>query len=152
MVYQDAWTDERAKEGIARFPNAKQAVMADFSVEDEGVALSAKLIDIGEAGYSTTANWEYKCKSEELPERLFDVLKEVGARTGHNIEHDSWQSAFGTQNTQAMLSFLVGLGNLSALQGRCVPAPSDQLLNPLMDALNRDPEMDATMEAIPAVS
>jgi tetratricopeptide (TPR) repeat protein len=152
MVYQDAWTDERAIEGCNRFPNAKHALLADFSVEEEGVALSAKLVAVGAEGLESKADWSFRCGSEELPARLFDLLKELGQRVGLTIEHASWQEAFGTTNTQAMLSFLVGLGNLSALQGRCVPAPSDQLLNPLMDALNRDPEMEAVMEVIHAMT
>ena len=58
---------------------------------------------------------------------------------------------FGTENRQALLSHLVGLGNLSALQGRVVPAPSDQLITPVMDAINRDSEMKAPVEVLHAM-
>ena len=55
---------------------------------------------------------------------------------------------FGTTNVQAIISYLVGLGNLSALQGRCVPTTSDQLLSPLMDALRRAPRATAALVAL----
>ena len=130
MVYQDAWTDERAKEGIDKFPNAKQAVLTDLSVADDGVELKAKLVSVDDGALTSQANWSHKCSSEELPAKLFEVLTELSARAGHKVEHASWQEAFGTENTQAMLSFLVGLGNLSALQGRCVRQPGSPGLWP----------------------
>lgn len=152
MVYQDAWTDERAAEGVSRFPNAKKAVMADFSVSESGLELKAKLVSTenkaeGE-GYTTEQEWSFTASQEELPAKLFDVVRESAAHCGLTVEHKTWQENFHTENTQAMLSFLVGLGNLSALQGNCIPAPTDQLLNPLMDAINRDPTMDPAMEAL----
>ncbi len=152
MVYQDPWTEERAKEGASRFPNAKKVFMVDFEVGESGLKLGAKLSEATGEGETQSFNelqsWSIDAQQEELPAKLFEALRESAAHCGLEIEHKSWQENFQTENTQAMLSFLVGLGNLSALQGNCVPAGSDQLLNPLMDAINRDPGMDPAMEAL----
>ncbi len=152
MVYRDAWTDERALEGINKFMNAKRAVVSDFHVDDEKLKLEAKLVESkGEAELETMATWTAEAKPEALLDELFTILQELTAREGKTLSHKSWQENLGTKDHQAGLSFMVGLGNLSALQGRVVPTTSDQLLNPLMDAINRDPAMDAAMEALHAM-
>jgi tetratricopeptide (TPR) repeat protein len=100
----------------------------------------------------TVATWSAETDAEGLGEKLFEGLQAIAAANGQTVTHESWEQAFGTKDKQAMLSFLVGLGNLSALQGRTVPATADQLLNPLMDAINRDPKMDGAMEALHAMT
>ena len=96
--------------------------------------------------------WSGEAAADGLGEKLFEGLAKVAEAFDKPIEHGSWEEAFGTKDKQAMLSFLVGLGNLSALQGRTVPATADQLLNPLMDAINRDPKLDGAMEALHAMT
>ena len=73
------------------------------------------------------------------------------AFNGKSPTQAQWTEVFGTENRQALLSHLVGLGNLSALQGRVVPAPSDQLITPVMDAINRDSEMNGPVEVLHAM-
>ncbi|HEY8375891.1 MAG TPA: tetratricopeptide repeat protein, partial [Nannocystis sp.] len=90
--------------------------------------------------------------AEQLPAEVFALAQKLGERLGKPIAKKTWQEAFGTANVQGIISFLVGLGNLSALQGRCVPTTSDQLLSPLMDALARAPEMDLAMQALHAMT
>lgn len=179
LVYKDPWVDARALEGAARFPNATRLIAANFSVSEEQLTLEVRLSTVhrgegdettveveveGEEGeeaktesrtvpgrLETVGTWTFESKAETVGEKFLEALKTVGEATGQTVEHDSWQTAFKTQNPQAMLSFLVGLGNLSALQGRTVPATTDQLINPLMDAINRDPAMDPAMEALHAM-
>jgi tetratricopeptide (TPR) repeat protein len=149
MIYRDAWTDERALEGIKRFPNAKRAVLADLHVEDDNVKLDAKLIELQpEDKLGQIKAWSVEAPPADLLPKLFGALQELAATEGKTLEANKWEDALGTSNHQAALSFLVGLGNLSALQGRVVPTTSDQLLNPLMDAINRDADMDPAMEAL----
>src|SRR5690606_2585054 len=81
----------------------------------------------------TVATWSTETNAEGVGEQLFEGLRELASKSGQTVTHENWTQAFGTSDKQAMLSFLVGLGNLSALQGRTVPATTDQLLNPLMD-------------------
>ncbi|PRP97413.1 tetratricopeptide repeat protein [Enhygromyxa salina] len=100
----------------------------------------------------TVATWTAEVSADGLGEKLFEGLQAMAEAVGQTVDHEGWAEAFGTSNKQAMLSFLVGLGNLSALQGRTVPATADQLLNPLMDAINRDPKMDGAMEALHAMT
>jgi tetratricopeptide (TPR) repeat protein len=152
MIYRDAWTDERALEGINKFMNAKRAFVGDFHVEDSQIKLEGRLVDIkGEDAIETKETWTVEAKPDDLMDELFKLVQELSAKEGHALEQKSWSENLGTQNHQAALSFLVGLGNLSALQGRVVPTTSDQLLNPLMDAINRDPTMDSAMEALHAM-
>jgi tetratricopeptide (TPR) repeat protein len=151
MVYRDAWTEEQIREGVARFENAKHALVTEFHVAETGLKLSTRLLGVSADGFEEGQSWSFEGSANELPEKLFGILKQIASSTGRTVEHADAKTNFGTENEQAMLSFLVGLGNLSALQGRCVPATSDQLLNPLMDALQRDPQMDATMEALHAM-
>ncbi|TPV96484.1 MAG: tetratricopeptide repeat protein [Myxococcales bacterium FL481] len=148
MVYREPWKTEQIREGVARFPNAKRVLVADFHVSDDHLKLEARLADVEPEAFSDLQTWTIETSAEELPAKLFEFVQEVAARNGHVLEHKTWQESFGTEHKQAVLSFLVGLGNLSALQGRCVPTTSDQLLNPLMDAVNRAPEMDGAMEAL----
>jgi tetratricopeptide (TPR) repeat protein len=100
----------------------------------------------------TVKEWSFETTADGLGTTLFEALQQAAAAGGQTVTHTSWEQAFGTKDKQAMLSFLVGLGNLSALQGRTVPATADQLLNPLMDAINRDPKMDGAMEALHAMT
>lgn len=156
MVYRDAWTDERALEGITKFPNAKRALIPDFHVADDKLTLSARLVDVSVEGEQTkleqVSELSFSVGPAQLPAKIHETSRELAARQGQELEAESWKQAFGTENDQALLSFLVGLGNLSALQGRVVPATSDQLLNPLVDALNRDADMDAAAEALHAMT
>jgi Tfp pilus assembly protein PilF len=173
LIYRDAWTDARALQGAGRFANAKRVITADFHVSEEKLSLSVRLAEIhkdgetevpaaeaeGEDGpqkvpgrLETIATWSTETNAEGVGEQLFAALQEMAAKNGQTVTHTEWAQAFGTKDKQAMLSFLVGLGNLSALQGRTVPATADQLLNPLMDAINRDPKMDGAMEALHAMT
>ncbi|MEE9385689.1 MAG: tetratricopeptide repeat protein [Nannocystaceae bacterium] len=151
MVYRDPWKEAQIREGVARFPNAKRALVTDFHVADDKLLLKVRLVGIAADSLSDVATWELAGTPEELPPKLFELMREVAAHDGRVIKEKSWEESFGTKDKQAMLSFLIGLGNLSALQGRCVPTGSDQLLNPLMDAINRDPGMDAAMETLHAM-
>jgi tetratricopeptide (TPR) repeat protein len=79
---------------------------------------------------------------------MFELLGKLAARYDIQIDKPDWKEAFGTADTQALVSFLVGLGNLSALQGRCVPTTPEQLLSPFMDAIRRDPKMDPAVQGL----
>jgi tetratricopeptide (TPR) repeat protein len=172
MVFREAWTDARALDGIARFPNAKRGLVTNMRVDDDSVGCELRLVRLepiaeGEAapalepvtpGAEPAAaptmklveieKWSWSSTGTELPERLFEVLKTLAKHCGVEVEEPDWKAAFGTSNNAALTSFLVGLGNLSALQGRCVPTTPDQLLAALVDAINRDPGMDAAMQAL----
>lgn len=180
LIYRDAWTDARALQGAGRFANAKRVITGDFHVSEEQLKLSLRLADIHQDGETkvevesegeaaegeaaegepqtvpgrleTVATWTTETTAEAVGEQLFAGLQEMAAKNGQTVSHSDWTEAFGTKDKQAMLSFLVGIGNLSALQGRTVPATADQLLNPLMDAINRDPKMDGAMEALHAMT
>ncbi len=155
LIYRDEWTDERALEGMSRFENAKRALVPNFYVDERQLKLEARLVESSGEGEDRTlteiGKWSFESSPEELPSKIFELLQELAVHDGKSIEASTWQENFGTENQQAMLSFLVGLGNLSALQGRCVPATADQLLNPLMDAINRDSSFDPAMEALHAM-
>ena len=124
-------------------------------VQEDQLQVSARMVEITGAGESaaltTLEKWEFAGTPEELPAKLFELEQGMARRLGLSETSKTWQEAFGTSNIQALVSFLVGLGNLSALQGRCVPTTSEQLLSPLMDALARAPEMDAAMQALHAM-
>jgi tetratricopeptide (TPR) repeat protein len=156
MIFREPWTDQRALEGIQRFANARRALVTDMHVQEDQLQVSARMVEITGAGESaaltTLEKWEFAGTPEELPAKLFELEQGMARRLGLSETSKTWQEAFGTSNIQALVSFLVGLGNLSALQGRCVPTTSDQLLSPLMDALGRAPEMDAAMQAIHAMT
>lgn len=155
MIFREPWTDARALEGIQRFANARHGLVTDMHVQEDQLAVKARLVEIatvdGAPGLNTLDTWEFTGTPDELPAKLFDLQQGVAGRLGLKAATKTWQEAFGTGNIQALVSFLVGLGNLSALQGRCVPTTSDQLLSPLMDALGRAPEMDAAMQALHAM-
>ena len=155
MIFREPWTDQRALEGIQRFANARHGLVTDMHVEEDKLTVSARLVEItgtGEgAGLQTLQSWEFTGTPDELPAKIFELQQGIAGKLGLKSETRTWQEAFGTGNIQALVSFLVGLGNLSALQGRCVPTTSDQLLSPLMDALGRAPEMDAAMQALHAM-
>src|SRR5690606_2785018 len=85
---------------------------------------------------------------EGLPAHMFELLGTLAARHEIELPAKDWKEAFGTEDHQALISFLVGLGNLSALQGRCVPASPEQLLSPFMDAIRRDPKMDPAVQGL----
>ena len=142
MVFREAWTDERALEGIQRFPNAKEGLITNMSVAEDGIEYDAKLVKVAGDALEVVDTFEWKGKAEGLGESMFETLGTLAKTHEVEIEAEDWKAAFGTDNAQALTSFLVGLGNLSALQGRCVPTTPDQLLSPLMDALNRDAGMD----------
>ncbi|MFO7566146.1 MAG: tetratricopeptide repeat protein [Enhygromyxa sp.] len=174
LIYRDGWSDQRALQGASRFANAKRVITADFFVSEDKLELEMRLADIhldgtppppseGDEGdedeeekiagrLETLASYSTDTTAEHIGEKLFEALQEMAAKNGQTVTHKDWTEAFGTKDKQAMLSFLVGLGNLSALQGRTVPATADQLLNPLMDAINRDPAMDGAMEALHAMT
>lgn len=178
LIYRDGWTDHRALQGAKSFANAKRVITADFFVSEEKLELSMRLAEVladgstpapkgedgedeGEDGedeeampgrLETIATYSAQTSAEHLGDKLFEALQEMAAKNGQTVTHSDWTQAFGTKDKQAMLSFLVGLGNLSALQGRTVPASADQLLNPLMDAINRDPKLEGAMEALHAMT
>ncbi|MBX7083016.1 MAG: tetratricopeptide repeat protein [Nannocystaceae bacterium] len=168
MVFREPWSDARALDGISRFPNAKRGLVTNMRVDDDSVGCELRLVRLeplaapaapaeGEAkpeGEAPThrlveiETWSWSASSAELPTKLFEVLGTLAKHCGVELEEGDWKAAFGTGNPQALTSFLVGLGNLSALQGRCVPTTPDQLLAALVDAINRDPQMDAAMQAL----
>ncbi|HET6581938.1 MAG TPA: hypothetical protein VFG69_00800, partial [Nannocystaceae bacterium] len=170
MVFREPWTDARALDGIRRFPNAKRGLLTNMRVDEGSVGCELRLVRIeppapdavpppktegGEDGDDEPQGtvvelrqWSWSCSSAELPEKLHGVLVDLAKECGVEAPAASWQELFGTSNLQALTSFLVGLGNLSALQGRCVPTTPDQLLSPLVDAINRDPKMDGAMQAL----
>jgi len=152
MIFREPWTDQRALEGIQRFANAKYGLITDMHVQEDKLQVAARMVKVNGAALETEATWEFSGTPEELPAKLFELQQDIANRLGLKSETKTWQEAFGTSNIQALVSFLVGLGNLSALQGRCVPTTSDQLLSPLMDALGRAPEMDAAMQALHAMT
>lgn len=149
MVFREAWTDERAAEGIKRFPNAKRGLVANMRVEEDALSYQARLVEVAEDGSLRELDaiaWEGN--TEGLPQQMFEMLGKLAARDDIQIEPKEWQEAFGTSDHQALVSFLVGLGNLSALQGRCVPTTPEQLLSPFMDAIRRDPKMDPAVQGL----
>lgn len=149
MVFREPWTDARAQEGVARFPNAKFGLITDMRITEDEVALTARLVELQEDGqYVDLHRYSGVTKTEELPAKVHEILIDLGQRFNVEVKEETWQQAFGTQDHQALASFLVGLGNLSALQGRCVPATPEQLLTPLVDAINRDSQMDVAMQAL----
>lgn len=148
MVFREPWNDQRAREGISRFPNAKFGLVTDMRVDEKAVAVTSRLVQVAGDALEELQKWSWAAAAEELPERLLAVLADLAKRFEVELEHTTWQEAFGTSNQQALTSFLVGLGNLSALQGRCVPTTPDQLLSPFMDALNRDAKMDLAMQGL----
>ncbi len=153
MVFREPWTDERAVEGIGRFPNATKGLLVDMKVEDEQLAWEARFIDVDPATKAITERkrWSFGGTPPEMAVAIHELLLGIAAELDVKVDYESWEKAFGTDNVQALVSFLVGLGNLSALQGRCVPTTSQQLLAPLIDAINRAPEMDVTMSALHAM-
>ncbi|MCA9654065.1 MAG: tetratricopeptide repeat protein [Myxococcales bacterium] len=149
MVFREPWTDERALEGIKRFPNAKRGLIANMKVDEDSITYDARLVELGkDEGLTELDSLHWEGKTEELPANLFEVLGKLAARDDIQIEHEDWKAAFHTGDHQALISFLVGLGNLSALQGRCVPTTAEQLLSPFMDAINRDPKMDPAVQGL----
>jgi tetratricopeptide (TPR) repeat protein len=154
MVFREPWTDERALEGIGRFPNAAKGLLVDMKVEDERLAWEARFIDVdqGAGTLSVRKSWTFEGTPPEMAAHLHTLLVDLGGELGVEVDSEDWTQDFGTDNVQALVSFLVGLGNLSALQGRCVPTTSQQLLAPLIDAINRAPQMDVAMSAIHAMT
>lgn len=148
MVFREEWTDERAIEGIGRFPNAKQGLVTNMAVTEDGIEFNTRLVKVDGEALVDIADHAWKGSAEDLGSALFDVLSKLADAQEVKLEHADWKEAFGTETPQALTSFLVGLGNLSALQGRCVPTTPDQLLSPLMDALNRDATMDPAAQAL----
>lgn len=152
MIFREPWTDERALEGIGRFQNAQHGLMTDMYAQEDKVKITARLVASKDGALTPVRSFEAETTAEQLPGELFRLAQEIAGGLGKQVEKNSWQDAFGSTNVQAIISFLVGLGNLSALQGRCVPTTSDQLLSPLMDALGRAPEMDPVMQALHAMT
>ncbi|MEM6290294.1 MAG: tetratricopeptide repeat protein [Myxococcota bacterium] len=148
MVFREPWTDERALEGIGRFPNAKFGLVTDMRVDEENIAVTTRLVAVDGESLTEKGKWSWGAKADELPQRMLGVLKELAGHFDGEVEETEWKDAFGTENQQALMSFLVGLGNLSALQGRCIPTTPDQLLTPFVDAINRDPAMDNAMQGL----
>ncbi len=149
MVFREPWTDERASEGIKRFPNAKRGLITDMSVDDKTLSYKARLVSVGEDDSLEeidSISWEGD--TEGLPVAMLEMLGKLAARYDIQIEHEDWTEAFSTSDHQALVSFLVGLGNLSALQGRCVPTTAEQLLSPFMDAIGRDAKMDPAVQGL----
>ncbi len=156
MVFREGWTDERIIEGIRRFPNARYGVVSDMHVQEDKLAFSTRLVEVEGSGDDAKVHelqtWSFEGGPDALGKQMHDMLKDFALRLNVSVKTESWDKAFGTDNHQSLVSFLVGLGNLSALQGRCVPTTSDQLLSPLMDAINRTPTMDPAMQAIHAMT
>lgn len=156
MVFREDWTDERLIEGIGRFPNATKGIVTNMHVEEDNLKLTARMVEISGEGEGATVTdlktWDYQGAPDTLGTQLHVMLGDMAKELGSEVKSESWDKAFGTDNHQALVSFLVGLGNLSALQGRCVPTTSQQLLAPLVDAINRAPTMDAAMQAIHAMT
>jgi tetratricopeptide (TPR) repeat protein len=149
MVFREPWTDERAVEGIKRFPNAKRGLLANMRVDDKSISYQARLVEVGEGdGLVELDAVAWEGETEGLPVQMFELLGKLAARYDIQIDKADWKEAFGTADTQALVSFLVGLGNLSALQGRCVPTTPEQLLSPFMDAIRRDPKMDPAVQGL----
>ena len=148
MVFREPWTHERALDGIGRFPNAKKGLVTDMRITETEVALTARLVSVDGETLTELKKWSWAEPTDKLPERIVELLRDLAGHFEVELEHTDWKSAFGTENMQALTSFLVGLGNLSALQGRCVPTTPDQLLSPFMDAINRDASMDAAMQGL----
>jgi tetratricopeptide (TPR) repeat protein len=149
MVFREPWTDERALEGIQRFPNAKRGLVANMRVDDKSIGYEARLVEVGEGDTLVELDRvSWGGDTEGLPEQMFELLGKLAARYDIQIDKPDWKEAFGTADTQALVSFLVGLGNLSALQGRCVPTTPEQLLSPFMDAIRRDPKMDPAVQGL----
>lgn len=152
MIFREPWNEERAKDGIGRFQNAQYGLMTDMFAQEDKVTLTSKLVAVRGETLEELDTIHTETTAEQLPGEMFTAAQKIAAKLGKQIEKKSWQDAFGTTNVQAIISYLVGLGNLSALQGRCVPTTSDQLLSPLMDALRRAPEMEPTMQALHAMT
>lgn len=153
MIFREPWTDDRALEGIGRFANAKFGLATDMFAQEDKVTLTARLIAVRPGPVLETVDtFTAETTADQLPGEVFVLTQKIAVALGKSVAKPTWQDAFGTANVQAIISFLVGLGNLSALQGRCVPTTSDQLLSPLMDALGRAPEMDVTMQALHAMT
>ncbi|MCA9708538.1 MAG: hypothetical protein KDK70_22000 [Myxococcales bacterium] len=167
MVFREPWTDERAGEGIRRFPNAKRGLVANMRVDDKQLSYEARLVEVGpepaktegdgdtegegeakDAGLVVLDTITWEGDTEGLPVAMLEVLTKLAARYDIQIDHEDWKEAFGTGDHQALVSFLVGLGNLSALQGRCVPTTPEQLLSPFMDAIGRDAKMDQAVQGL----
>lgn len=150
MVFREPWTDERALEGIKRFPNAKRGLVANMRVDDKSIGYEARLVELGEGGDTLVEldKVSWGGDTEGLPEQMFELLGKLAARYDIQVDKPDWKEAFGTSEVQALVSFLVGLGNLSALQGRCVPTTPEQLLSPFMDAIRRDPKMDPAVQGL----
>ncbi|MCX4245892.1 tetratricopeptide repeat protein [Paraliomyxa miuraensis] len=149
MVFREGWTDERASEGIKRFPNAKRGLVANMQIDNDSLSIKARLVTVGEGDALVELDAvEWNGDTEGLPEQMFTMLGKLAASDDIQIDAQDWKEAFGTSDTQALISFLVGLGNLSALQGRCVPAGPEQLLSPFMDAIRRDPKMDQAVQGL----
>lgn len=149
MVFREPWTDERALEGIKRFPNAKRGLVANMRVDEKSIGYEARLVEVGEGDALVELDRvSWGGDTEGLPEQMFELLGKLAARYDIQIDKPDWKEAFGTGDTQALVSFLVGLGNLSALQGRCVPTTPEQLLSPFMDAIRRDPKMDPAVQGL----
>lgn len=149
MVFREPWTDERAAEGIKRFPNAKHGLVTNMKVDDKTLSYEARLVEVGEGDaleVIDTVTWEGD--TEGLPVAMLELLGKLAARYDIQIDATDWKEAFVTEDQQALVSFLVGLGNLSALQGRCVPTTAEQLLSPFMDAIGRDPKMDPAVQGL----
>lgn len=148
MVFREPWTDERASEGIKRFPNAKRGLVANMRIDDKTMAYEARLVEVGDEGLVELDRVEWQGDAEGLPGQMFEMLGKLAARYDIQVDKADWKEAFATADTQALVSFLVGLGNLSALQGRCVPTTPEQLLSPFMDAIRRDPKMDPAVQGL----
>jgi tetratricopeptide (TPR) repeat protein len=178
LIYRDAWADQRALQGATRFANARRVLIGDFHVAEDKLELKLRLADLHldaepepapepepkpegseeeeeervPGRLDTVKEWAIETTADKLGPSLFEALQNIATELGQTVTHANWEAALGTADKQAMLSFLVGLGNLSALQGRTIPATADQLLNPLMDAINRDPKMNGAMEALHAMT
>ncbi len=152
MVFREDWSDERIIEGIGRFPNAQKGMVTNMHVEEDNLKLTARMVSVEGENVTDIKTWSYQGAPDTLGPQLHTMLSDMATELGVEVKTPSWDKAFGTDNHQALVSFLVGLGNLSALQGRCVPTTSNQLLAPLVDAINRAPTMDVAMQAIHAMT
>jgi tetratricopeptide (TPR) repeat protein len=148
MVFREPWVDGRAKEGIDRFSNAKYGLVTDLRIDDDNVAMTSRLVGVSGTELVEQKRWSWVKSNQDFPDEVVTILRDLAGELGVEYPHQTWQDAFGTQERAALTSFLIGLGNLSALQGRCVPTTSEQLLAPFVDAINRDPKMDVAMQGL----
>lgn len=146
-VFREPWTDPRAREYMQRHADARHGLVCDIHVVSKHLEVAARLLAITGDEFRTADKWAFSA-SEDLPAKLYDLKQSISARLGLVASGKTWQQTFGTDKAQAIVYFLIGLGNLVVLRHHCCSTDSGLLLAPLVDALQRAPEMDAAMRAL----